>query len=84
MSAPTYGALVRNDLGGLEPRWFSTAADAAAVSQARELPEPPVVRLVAHHPSGGFTHALRMAGDSTARVYVGWYPTRGEALRSLK
>lgn len=42
----SHAALVRNDLGGLEPRRFATAADAATVALDRELPKP--VRLIDH------------------------------------
>jgi hypothetical protein len=33
-------AFVRNDRGGLEPRRFASAADAASVALDRELPKP--------------------------------------------
>jgi hypothetical protein len=75
-------ALFRNDNGGLELRRYATAADAAAVSQARVLAAEPV-RMVARHPSGGWTHALRMRGEDTARVYVGWFPNQTTARRAL-
>jgi hypothetical protein len=72
-------ALFRNDLGGIEVRRFESAADAAEVSKARELIEPAVI--VAAHPQGGWTHARAVYG--TARIYQGWFSTKGAAARGL-
>jgi len=85
-------AFFRNDNGGLELRRYATPADAAAVARARELIdlkrriEAVAVSevKVSAHPSGGFTHAVRMAGDSTARIFKGWFPSRSAAKSALE
>lgn len=38
--------------------------------------------LVARHPAGGWTHAVRI-NEGTARVYVGHYATARQAARAL-
>jgi len=81
MSAPKHSALVRNDLGGLELRYFSNAADARAVRAEREWSEPEII--VRAHPAGGFTHARRAAKYGAARVYVGNWPSERAARAAL-
>ena len=38
-------------------------------------------RIVARHPAGGWTHAVK-TGPAT-RIYEGWYPTAKAAARAL-
>jgi len=55
-AAPQFAALVRNDLGGLEARRFTTAADAAKVALDRELPTPAEIAAVAGNTTSEIRH----------------------------
>lgn len=70
-----FGALVRNDRGGLEARRFATAADAAAVSCARELPTPDDIHAVTGTRRGemtstAFAKALGIHPRTVRRLYA--------------
>ena len=73
-------ALVRGDDGNLHVRRFASAADATGAARGRECAAPAagmwVVEEAVPHPRGGWTAAVRM-GRGSARVYAGWWPTRG-------
>lgn len=60
-------------------------SSAPAIFQAPKLPanvEP--VKIVTRHPAGGWTHAVKLArSNSTARVYVGHFPSAKQAARAL-
>lgn len=57
-AVPRHAALVRNDKDGLEVRHFPTAAQAASVSQARDLSFPPRIEVlqVAGNRNGKIRH----------------------------
>lgn len=59
---------------------------APAIFQPPKLPanvEP--AKIVTRHPAGGWTHAVKVTtrSASTARVYVGHFPTAKQAARAL-